>query len=315
MADGLPILARKFVDPDVTADGKPRAVVAFDRLATLWVNTGTLCNIECAHCYIESSPENDRLAYLGASDLAPFLDEAAALGAREIGFTGGEPFLNHETPAMLRAALTRGFSALVLTNAMRPMMRPRVQKELIALREEFGLALVLRVSLDHYTEQRHDEERGAGAFEASLKGLVWLAANGFRVAVAGRLMWGEDEASARRGYAALFARRGLAIDAADPKALVLFPEMDAGADTPEITTACWEILHKSPSSVMCASSRMLVKRKGATAPVVLACTLIPYDARFELGPTLAGSLLPIKLNHPHCSKFCVLGGASCSAPA
>jgi hypothetical protein len=51
--------------------------------------------------------------------------------------------------------------------------------------------------------------------------------------------------------------------------------------------ACWGILHKSPDSVMCASSRMVVKRKGAARPAVLACTLLAYDPQFELGATLA----------------------------
>jgi len=63
---------------------------------------------------------------------------------------------------------------------------------------------------------------------------------------------------------------------------------------------------------MCASSRMVVKRKGAARPAVLACTLLPYDARFEMGETLAGASGPVTLNHPHCAKFCVLGGASCA---
>jgi hypothetical protein len=81
----------------------------------------------------------------------------------------------------------------------------------------------------------------------------------------------------------------------------------------EITTACWGILHKSPSDVMCASSRMVVKRKGAMRTSVLACTLIPYDPGFELGETLAQANRAVALNHPHCAKFCVLGGASCSA--
>ena len=90
---------------------------------------------------------------------------------------------------------------------------------------------------------------------------------------------------------------------------------------PEITTACWGILHKSPRDVMCASSRMVVKRKGASAPVVLPCTLLPYDVAFEMGPTLAaaphadGGMFAdgaVKLCHPHCAKFCVLGGGSCS---
>ena len=63
---------------------------------------------------------------------------------------------------------------------------------------------------------------------------------------------------------------------------------------------------------MCASSRMVVKRRGAAAPVVAACTLLPYDPRFELGTTLREAMRPVPLNHPHCARFCVLGGAACS---
>ena len=102
------------------------------------------------------------------------------------------------------------------------------------------------------------------------------------------------------------------IDAQDPIQLVLFPEMDETVDVPEITTQCWEILGISPDDIMCASSRMVVKRKGAQRPVVLSCTLLPYDPEFEMGETLAEASRNVKLNHPHCAKFCVLGGASCS---
>ena len=63
---------------------------------------------------------------------------------------------------------------------------------------------------------------------------------------------------------------------------------------------------------MCASSRMVVKRKDAAHPAVLACTLLAYDAQFELGRTLAEAARPVPLNHPHCASFCVLGGAACS---
>ncbi len=142
--------------------------------------------------------------------------------------------------------------------------------------------------------------------------MSWLAANGFNLAVAGRTLWGEPEAALRRGYARLFAAEGIPIDADDPQRLVLFPEMDASMDVPEITEACWGILGIAPQSVMCASQRMVVKRKGAARPSVLACTLLPYDERFDLGPTLAAASRPVKLNHPHCAKFCVLGGGSCS---
>ena len=306
---------RPFTDPDWTAKGERRARVALDRLETLWFNTGALCNIECVGCYIESSPKNDRLVYLAAAEVEGYLDEieAEGLGTREIGFTGGEPFMNPEIIEMIEAPLVRGFETLVLTNAMRPMMRPRARAGLARLIEAHVDRLTLRVSLDHHTAEAHDRLRGKGAFEKSLEGMRWLRDRGARLAVAGRTVWGEAEDAARAGFAALFEREGFAIDAADPGALVLFPEMDETAATPEITTACWGILDKSPLSVMCATSRMVVKRKGAARPAVLACTLLPYDTAFELGPTLAGAAGEVALNHPHCSKFCVLGGASCSA--
>jgi hypothetical protein len=81
---------------------------------------------------------------------------------------------------------------------------------------------------------------------------------------------------------------------------------------PEITDACWGILHVNPDAMMCATSRMVVKRKGADHPSVAACTLLPYDEAFDLGPTLASASGTVKLNHPNCAKFCVLGGGSCS---
>lgn len=300
----------------MTADGSRRAFVRLESLDTLWFNTGTLCNIECANCYIESSPRNDRLAYLSLDDVRPYLDEIAALRlpTREIGFTGGEPFMNPALVLMLREVLSRGFRALVLTNAMQPVLRRGVQEALLALRDELapGDRLTFRVSLDHHTAALHDRERGSGSWEVALRGLRWLAAEGFAVHAAGRTCWGEDEASAREGYARLFAAEELPIDAESHGELVLFPEMDETADVPEITVDCWGILGQSPSDVMCASSRMVVKRKGADRPAVLACTLLPYLEEFELGETLAAADEVVHLNHPHCSKFCVLGGGSCT---
>ena len=305
---------RKFRDADITADDERRASVAFTTLETLWFNTGTLCNLTCANCYIESSPRNDRLVYLTASEVAGYLDEIEreGLGTEEIGFTGGEPFMNRAIIAMLQTVLDRGFRALVLTNAMRPMMR--WGEALLALGQRFGDRLALRVSLDHYGEALHEAERGPRSWQPTLDGLCWLARHGFRLQVAGRTRWPESEAALRRGYARLFRAHDIPVDAMDPAALVLFPEMDAGADVPEITDRCWDLLGVSPGAMMCATSRMVVKRKGAAAPVVVACTLVPYDPGFELGPTLEAAARGVKLNHPHCARFCVLGGGSCSAP-
>ena len=302
----------KFRHPRTTAKGEPRAQVALHALDTLWFNTGTLCNLTCRNCYIESSPRNDRLIYLTHADVRAYLDEIErdSLPVRTAGFTGGEPFMCPDLLPMLDDALSRDLEALVLTNAMRPMMK--MADGLDALRARYGGQLRLRVSIDHYGSLQHEAERGPRTWEPTLDGLRWLAGRGFALDVAGRLFSGEPEPAIRAGFAELFAVHAIPIDAADPVRLMLFPEMDAAVDVPEITEACWGILGKSPSSVMCASSRMVVKRREAARPAVVACTLLPYEPEFELGATLADASRPVSLNHPHCARFCVLGGAACS---
>ncbi|MEZ7865335.1 MAG: radical SAM protein [Rhodospirillales bacterium] len=310
--DFVSIDPNKFQDPILTAKGEKRAVVALTKLQTLWFNTGSLCNITCVNCYMDSSPKNDDLAHLSLNDVTPYLDEikAEGFGVEEIAFTGGEPFMNPNLIAMLDQVLSRGFKALVLTNAMKPMSHKR--EVLLNLQKRFGSELSIRVSMDHYSKKRHEQERGANTWAPMIDGLKWLSNNDFNLAVAGRTCWGETDALARAGYATLFDKENISIDAHLLASLVLFPEMDAKSDVPEITVSCWEILGVAPEKMMCATSRMIVKRRGADRPVVVPCTLLPYDTRFELGHELAQSAKNVHLNHPHCAKFCVLGGASCS---
>ncbi len=302
----------KFADPCWTAKGERRAFVEPRSLKTLWFNTGTLCNLACRGCYIESSPRNDRLAYLTAGEVRKFIAEAAHDHAEleEIGFTGGEPFMNPDIIAMLMDALGAGYRALVLTNAMLPMRR--YKNPLLELRARYDDKLALRVSLDHFTPEGHERVRGPRSWTSTIEGLKWLSDRGFDIAVAARMLGPENEQTLRCRFAALFARHRIAVDAWDPHRLVLFPEMDASADVPEITEHCWRILRKCPDNVMCATSRMVVKRKGDSHPVVVSCTLLPYDGQFEMGRTLAEANRAVHLNHPHCAKFCVLGGGSCS---
>jgi uncharacterized Fe-S cluster-containing radical SAM superfamily protein len=304
---------RKFDHPFLTANGEQRARVGLKNLETLWFNTGTLCNITCQNCYIESSPRNDRLVYLSLTDVIAYLDEIRAedLPVKMIAFTGGEPFLNRAMISILAETLGRGFEVLVLTNAMRPMMRH--QAALKQLHDAHGTLLRFRVSLDDHRAAIHDAERGEGSFQLAMEGLRFLSREGFQVEIAGRRLSAEPDSVARAGYKVLFREEGIAINCDNPAQLVIFPEMGPDADPPEITEACWGILDKRPEDVMCATSRMVVRRKGATEPSVVACTLIAYDERFEVGRTLREASKPVALNHPYCSTFCVLGGAACGS--
>jgi len=299
----------KFKNQKVTADGSNRAFIEARNIKTLWFNTGTLCNIECKNCYIESSPKNDSLAYLTFEEVKSFIDEAIDknLGTNEIGFTGGEPFMNKDIMKMIAYSLRKDLKVLVLSNAMKPMLNR--SKELIKLNHS---NLTIRVSIDHYEKEKHEEIRGKNTYDVMLQGLKWLNENNFNYTLATRLLWNEKEEDLRRNFGTFIKNNNLRLDINSPKELVTFAEMDEKIDTPEITTSCWDILNKDPNDIMCSWSRMVVRKKNSKNPSVIACTLLPYADEFDLGDTLTNSLQKIYLNHKHCSKFCVLGGSSCS---
>ena len=302
-------MSKKFKEKFKTADSKDRAFVEISQLKTLWFNTGTLCNLTCSNCYIESSPKNDRLEYISFEEFKTFINESIQneLGTKEIGFTGGEPFMNKDIFKMIKYSLDNDFKTLVLTNAMKPMMNNKSQ--LLRLNH---LNLTIRVSIDHYTKEKHEEVRGPNSWEPMIEGLKWLSENNFNYCLATRLMWGEDEDTTRNNFQKFIDQFNLKLNSKSKIQLVTFAEMDVNQDTPEITTECWKILNKEPESVMCSTSRMIVKKKGEKLPSVIACTLLPYEKEFDLGKSLKESNQKVYLNHPHCSKFCVLGGSSCS---
>jgi len=309
----MPSESKKFNDPYLTASGHPRAHVSLKQLDTLWFNTGTVCNLACQHCYIESSPQNDRLSFMTWADVKPYLEEINThdLGTTEVGFTGGEPFANRYFLDILDGTLAYGFDVLVLSNGYKQL--PKCIDSLTALERRHPGKMILRISLDHHSSHVHEQERGPGTFLPAIASLKLLQEHKVSIAVAGRNLHHENHNQALVAYQNLFHEHDLCIDTQNPLQFTMFPEMNLLKDVPEITTACWDILNVSPESMMCANSRMVVKRKDQSQPKVLACTLLAYDEKFEMGTTLKESQKKVQLNHPFCAQFCVLGGASCTA--
>lgn len=292
----------KFIDQKITAKGEERAYVDLKELNTLWFNTGSICNLTCQNCYIESSPRNDRLSFITVNDILPFLIEIKEqkLPTTLIGLTGGEPFTNPQIIQIMELILQYDFDLLVLTNAYKVLKKH--QNALIALKDKYQEKFKIRVSLDHYSKEVHEKERGDNTFDETLGNISWLKENGFTISIAGRSLFKEPKELAVEGYHKLTSI----------SSVVIFPEMDEQHNVPEITTSCWSILSKKPTDQMCASERMIIKKKGDEKAVVMPCTLLAYDAQFELGHTLKDAKERVYLNHPFCAKFCVLGGASCS---
>ncbi|MBT3234403.1 MAG: radical SAM protein [Bdellovibrionales bacterium] len=297
----------------LTADMSERASVLLTTLKTVWFNSGSRCNFSCQNCYMESSPDNDRLDYLESEDITPYLDEIEVdfPAVDQVGITGGEPFLNPAIISIIKLVLSRGLSLLILSNGAAPLKRalPR----LLPLWDQYGSKLVVRISLDHYTAQLHDRQRGTGSFDQAIATIVQLAQHNCHFTIATRSQSGESPAAIQYHFKQMLADYAITFDPFVSDNLTIFPEMDSSAvdDLPEISTDCWNKIERKPAELMCASSRMVIKRRGEQQPVVTACTLLPYQSQFELGSTLKEGVRPVYLNHPFCAQFCVLGGASC----
>ena len=301
---------KKFNNKYITAAGEQRAFIEMKELNFLWFNTGTLCNIQCKGCYMESSPTNDQLLYIDLNDVENYLLQIIKhkLPVRNIGFTGGEPFMNKDIIKILITCLEQGFNVLVLTNAMQPLINQ--SKNLHNLKKYKNLSF--RVSLDHYSKIKHENIRGQNTWEKTLEGINLLENNNLYINIASRFLWkDESEEEIRCGFKKLFKNIKVNINAHNKEELVLFPEMNFKYDVPEITSSCWKKLNKDPNNIMCASSRMIVKRKSTKTTSIVPCTLLPYEISFELGPNLVDSQKKVYLNHVHCAKFCVLGGGNC----
>ncbi|SRR5579885_2247767 len=290
-----------------TRSGEPRGYIDTSRLRELWFHIGTACNLACPFCLEGSKPGDRRLELVKLIDVEPFIVEAVALGVEQFSFTGGEPFLARDFPAILRCA-SRYRPCLVLTNGTLPLLR-RLDELRPLLHCPHPTSF--RVSLDYPDANRHDSGRGFGAFDLAVKSLCALHAMGFKVSVARQQSANEDADVVESRFRDLFQRNGLPKDLR----LVSFPDFHppgSRVENPEITEHCMTTYHtaESRAAFMCASSRMVVKIGGRMR--VYACTLVDDDPAFDLGGSLGESLKQrIMLRHHRCYS-CFKHHASCS---
>jgi organic radical activating enzyme len=156
--------------------------VPFRTLRALWFQlTGTICNLECVHCFIACSPTNHTLKFLDPETVYRYLEEAATLGVREVYFTGGEPFLHKQLLPILERSLGLA-PTTVLTNGT--LITPAVADALAALHAASRYSLEIRVSLDDIDPDRNDAVRGKGAHLRAVRALRLLQERGILPIVA-----------------------------------------------------------------------------------------------------------------------------------
>jgi organic radical activating enzyme/TusA-related sulfurtransferase len=158
----------------------------------LWLYTNFDCNLHCDYCCVRSSPSAPRRE-LGLARVKQIASEATGLGVKEIFVTGGEPFLLGEIGAILHACAAAA-PTTVLTNGM--LFSGRRAETLQELRRD---RIVLQISLDSATPDRHDLHRGPGTWARTREGIQRARDLGFRVRLAATVS-SDDEAEDFRQF-------------------------------------------------------------------------------------------------------------------
>jgi len=115
------------------------------------------CNFTCRHCCNESQPHNS--AVLELADIQRCIDEAGQIGSfREVGISGGEPFLFPSYLAdIIKHASDRGFSVQVTTNCFWARSEEKARSLLTSLQSSGLTCINISVSefhLEHNTPSR-----------------------------------------------------------------------------------------------------------------------------------------------------------------
>jgi AdoMet-dependent heme synthase len=272
-------------------------------LDTLWFQVaGTLCNIECTHCFISSSPSNHSHEMMTLSDVERRLAEAKPLGVREYYFTGGEPFMNRDMLAILEATLRQG-PATVLTNGM--LLKPETCRRLRELFDESEYSLDLRVSLDGFDRESHDAIRGRGVWDKVMTGLQNLAEVELNpVITVTTVAEGVESSEGRARFLELIRGFGFL----KPRLKVL-PLFRIGAEERRSRAyADWERVPREmldTTGLQCSSCRMV------TSKGVFVCPILIEQPDARMGESLAETLRPFPLAYGACHT-CWVEGVRCA---
>jgi sulfatase maturation enzyme AslB (radical SAM superfamily) len=295
------VQALKQEEPDPDAPAMP-----LDTLDDLWFQvTGTLCNLECNHCFNNSGPNNRTFDMMDPATIESYLEESRDHAVKEYYFTGGEPFLHPDMIDILDTTLDYG-PATVLTNAT-----AFTEEELDGLAELFHgsrYSLEVRVSIDGFTPETNDPIRGEGTFEEAMDGVEGLVERGLLPIITATRTWEIDEdAEILGGF-----RETLADIGYDTPRIKLLPSLKIGReeDRDRGYHATEKVTHEMMKDVdneqfLCSNSRLVTDRG------IWACPILVLHAEAKVGETLEEALQPISLGFDACYT-CYRFGQLCS---
>lgn len=148
-------------------------LLRFDRLRTLQVNLGNMCNQSCAHCHVQAGPNGEKIMPRPAMQrIIDFLDKYPSLC---IDITGGCPELNPDFRFFIENVCQKVSRLMVRTN-LTVFFEPGLDwiPEWYAKHK-----VVLIASLPCYSKENVDSQRGRGVFDKSIDALKMLNELGY----------------------------------------------------------------------------------------------------------------------------------------
>ena len=281
--------------------------VPLKEMETLWMQVGgTLCNLECTHCFISCGPKNDTIAMMTLAQVEERLRESRELGVKDYYITGGEVFINPEIFEILAAILSYG-PLDALTNGTQ--ITSEKAKRLRTIKDASKHPLRFRVSMEHFDEDKNDVIRGKNAYRKAITGIVCLAEAGFSPILTVTRTWEEESDSEMESKFVEFLRKSGVMQ---PQIKILpgfllgqlaENERDYSQDE-YVTEKCFEDF--DITQLQCATSRM------ATGEGVYVCPILVDNPAARMGDTLTDTLRPFPLSHSACYT-CRVTGMTCKS--
>ena len=281
--------------------------VPFKKLETLWLQVGgTLCNLECNHCFISCGPKNNTIPMMTLAQVKERLIESDKLGVKDYYITGGEVFINPEIFKILETILSYG-PLDVLTNGTQ--ITPDKAKRLRAIQNTSKNPLRFRISMEHFEESKNDQIRGKNSYSKAKEGIVNLAEVGFSPILSVTRTWEEKRDSEVETQFIKFLR----INGVSQPQIKIIPGFLLGKLAQNkrnytkkefVTDKCFE--NFDITQLQCASSRM------ATGSGVYVCPILVDNPVAKMGNTISETMRPFPLTHSACYT-CRVTGMTCKS--
>ena len=283
-------------------------------LDDIWFMVGSKCNLACSHCYVGSSPYNNTLEQLTFADVKKFVDEATFYSLKNIYLTGGEPFINKDIISIISYCIKKA-NITILTNATFPIKRHI--KTLKEIKDKARHELILRISLDHYDEKKHDKIRSAGSFALTVENTLNLLKAGFNpIITTTAVVYEEDnelsEKQIEKKFHELFGQYKIKV-----KILPFNLEMGSNLNRIKkktakviITQDCMNKPGIKKEDFQCYNGRTIQKIDGKLR--IYPCPIIYNEEKYELGYSLKESFQKVYLTHKACYDFCYKSGGKCT---